>query len=198
MSTVDARGLSCPKPIILTKQALDKITDGVVTTLVDNEVAAKNVQKLAKKLNCTVVTETTNGEYTLTITKGEQPSVSVQQILPTLQNSGGTVVFCMSDTFGQGDSALGNALLNSFFYSLTEQAIPPQTVIFMNKGIYLALADSPVLASLQDLVASGTEVMTCGACLDFYHKKEELAVGDITNMYAATEILCEAGRVIRI
>lgn len=198
MITVDAKGLSCPQPIILTKQALDKMESGIVTTLVDNEVAAKNVQKLANKLNCAVETAEADGIYTLTITKGESTASAPAAAAPAPAAAGGTVVFCMNDTFGEGDRALGDALLSSFFYSLTQQDIPPQTVIFMNKGVYLSIKDSPVLESLQHLAESGTDVLSCGACLDFYHKKEELAVGEITNMYAASEILCEAARVIRI
>ena len=45
---VDARGQACPKPVIMTKKELDKITEGVITTIVDNEVAKDNVSKLAK------------------------------------------------------------------------------------------------------------------------------------------------------
>lgn len=45
---IDARGEACPKPVIMTKKALDKIDEGVVVTIVDNEVAKENVSKLAR------------------------------------------------------------------------------------------------------------------------------------------------------
>lgn len=45
---VDARGQACPKPVIMTKKELDNINEGVITTIVDNEVAKENVSKLAK------------------------------------------------------------------------------------------------------------------------------------------------------
>ncbi len=45
---VDARGQACPKPVIMTKKELDNINEGVITTIVDNEVAKENVLKLAK------------------------------------------------------------------------------------------------------------------------------------------------------
>ncbi|MGC8938117.1 MAG: sulfurtransferase TusA family protein, partial [Thermodesulfovibrio sp.] len=34
---IDARGLGCPKPIILAEEALSKIEEGIVTVIVDNE-----------------------------------------------------------------------------------------------------------------------------------------------------------------
>ncbi len=48
---VDARGLACPKPVIHTKKELEKLSDGVVVTTVDNKMAKENLLKLAKSLN---------------------------------------------------------------------------------------------------------------------------------------------------
>ena len=39
--TVDARGLSCPQPVIETKRVLDKHSSGVVEILVDNRHLAR-------------------------------------------------------------------------------------------------------------------------------------------------------------
>ncbi len=197
MNTVDARGLPCPQPVIKTKQALDKINGATLITIVDNEVAKKNIIKLVKKLGCTVEVTVVNQDYHLTIKKG----VSEQtQDLPIINSNteSGTVILCMSDLFGVGDEALGQVLIKGFFYSLTELANPPQSIIFMNKGIFLALKGSPVLDSLHELAARGTEILSCGTCLDFYQNKDLLAVGEITNMYSATEILNGAGRILRI
>ena len=40
---VDARGLSCPKPVIATKKILDQLRHGSVTTIVDNEIGRAHV-----------------------------------------------------------------------------------------------------------------------------------------------------------
>jgi len=34
---IDARGMDCPKPVIMAEEALTKISEGVVDVLVDNE-----------------------------------------------------------------------------------------------------------------------------------------------------------------
>jgi TusA-related sulfurtransferase len=43
---IDARGLSCPQPVVLTKKGLEE--SGHITTIVDNSAAVENVTKLAK------------------------------------------------------------------------------------------------------------------------------------------------------
>ena len=44
---------------------------------------------------------------------------------------------------------------------------------------------------LKDLEAQGTRIFSCGTCLDFYQLKDQLKIGEITNMYSATELLLE-------
>ena len=56
---------------------------------------------------------------------------------------------------------------------------------------------SDSLEDLKALEAQGVEILTCGTCLDYYHLKEKLAVGSVTNMYAIVEAMAEAGRIIR-
>lgn len=41
--TVDARGYSCPQPVVMTKRALDKISSGKVEILVDTVTSRENV-----------------------------------------------------------------------------------------------------------------------------------------------------------
>jgi len=70
--TVDARGQSCPVPVIKTKQALEKTFDGVVIVLLDEEVAKENVTRLAGSLGFTVEVRQNAGEFTLTLRKGQE------------------------------------------------------------------------------------------------------------------------------
>ena len=44
--TIDARGLACPLPVVNAKKASDEMTDdGILTVLVDNEIAVQNLTK---------------------------------------------------------------------------------------------------------------------------------------------------------
>ena len=46
--TVDARGLSCPQPIVETKKVLDKISGGRVEVLVDTVTSRENVLRFGR------------------------------------------------------------------------------------------------------------------------------------------------------
>ena len=67
---VDARGLSCPVPVIKTKKALETIPTGEIVVLVDEEVAKENVSRLARSLGCNVEVTENGDEFKLKITKG--------------------------------------------------------------------------------------------------------------------------------
>jgi tRNA 2-thiouridine synthesizing protein A len=51
---IDARGLSCPQPAMLTRQVIQKIDKGTVEVLVDSVTARENVSRLAKSAGWTV------------------------------------------------------------------------------------------------------------------------------------------------
>lgn len=64
--TVDARGLSCPQPVLLTMEALKKGAEEY-DILVDNACALNNVTRNVKKAGKTVSTVENNGEYTINV-----------------------------------------------------------------------------------------------------------------------------------
>jgi len=57
IKTVDARGLSCPQPAMLTRQAIQKMDKGTVEVLVDSGTARENVSRLAKNVGWAVTIE---------------------------------------------------------------------------------------------------------------------------------------------
>ncbi len=65
---IDARGLSCPLPVIKTKKALAEAENRQVEVLLDEEVALENVRRLARDKGYTVQVAEENGEYRLTLT----------------------------------------------------------------------------------------------------------------------------------
>jgi len=66
---VDARGLSCPVPVIKTKNVLDGLAAGEITVLVDEEVAKENVSRLARSCGREVTVTEDAGEFKLIIEK---------------------------------------------------------------------------------------------------------------------------------
>jgi len=57
---------------------------------------------------------------------------------------------------------------------------------------------SPLLEDLCALDERGTEILACGTCLGYYELKDQLAVGEISNMYTIAETMLGAGKVVKL
>ena len=65
---LDARGLSCPEPVIMIRKAMMS-KDAQYTMVVDNPTAKENVTRYAEHQGYKVAVSEKDDEYTLTITK---------------------------------------------------------------------------------------------------------------------------------
>ena len=65
---IDARGLSCPQPVILTQQALAQ-KPANCEIVVDNGAAKENVTRFAQHAGYSVRIDDNHGEYTLFLSK---------------------------------------------------------------------------------------------------------------------------------
>lgn len=71
MINVDARGLSCPEPLLMLKKAIKQDTEGKITLLLSSQNALKNCKKYAESHGYSVnVVGDKEDNYTLEITKG--------------------------------------------------------------------------------------------------------------------------------
>ncbi|MEW6624418.1 MAG: sulfurtransferase-like selenium metabolism protein YedF [Bacillota bacterium] len=172
---VDARGKSCPQPVICTKRALESLDAGVLTTIVDNDIARDNVIRLAKSLDYPVDVEQKEEGYYIKIKK----EIDMARSLDTVQ---GAVILVTSATMGRGSDELGRILTKSFFFTLTETLPLPRAVLFINGGVKLTCEGSHVLEEVISLEKKGVEILSCGTCLDFFRLKEKLCAGSVTNM----------------
>jgi tRNA 2-thiouridine synthesizing protein A len=66
--TVDARGFSCPQPVIMTRNAIQS-GRFPIEVLVETVTSRENVRRAAEKLGCTVQVEEMKDEFKLTLTK---------------------------------------------------------------------------------------------------------------------------------
>jgi tRNA 2-thiouridine synthesizing protein A len=67
---MDARGLSCPEPVMLTNQAIKKLSKGTIEVLVDSSSARENVSRMAKSSGWEVsVEEQPDGSYRILMKK---------------------------------------------------------------------------------------------------------------------------------
>ncbi|NLY09046.1 MAG: preprotein translocase subunit TatB [Tissierellia bacterium] len=65
---LDARGLSCPEPVIMIKEAMEsKASEYKI--MVDNKVALENITRFAGTMGYSVEYKEVDGDYSLTIRK---------------------------------------------------------------------------------------------------------------------------------
>ena len=68
MTILDARGLSCPEPVIMIQKAM-KTKEAAYAMMVDNHASKENVTRFAEKAGYSVTVTESNGEYTLEMRK---------------------------------------------------------------------------------------------------------------------------------
>ncbi len=66
---VDARGLSCPQPVLMTKKALENNKSGEIEVLVDNATAKENITRFVSNAGYQVSVSEENEDYRLTLSK---------------------------------------------------------------------------------------------------------------------------------
>ncbi len=189
---IDARNLSCPQPVVLTKKALEEVDE--VITIVDNEAAQDNVSRLGKSQGCEVTVERKEDGIYLTLRKAGAGPVKQQCAVAT-----GIVLFIASDVLGRGDNQqLGSLLMQSFLHTLGGLTSRPETIVFMNSGVMLVTDDSPVLGELRQLENQGIEILACGTCLSRLQLADKVAVGQVSNMYTIADTLLRAEKIISL
>ena len=198
MVTVNAMGDNCPIPVIKTKKAMQALTGPeTIEVLVDNEIAVQNVTKLAKEQGGEVSSEKLGEkEYKVTIKMQGAPAVDAE-VVCTPDQKGDLIVVVSSDRMGTGNDELGKVLIKGFIYAVTQLDTLPKKMLLYNGGATLTTEGSDSIEDLKSLEAQGVEILTCGTCLDYYHLKDKLVVGGVTNMYSIVESMAEAGKIIR-
>jgi selenium metabolism protein YedF len=189
---IDARGLSCPQPVVLTKKALEKADDLIV--IVDNATAKQNVSRLAESHGLGITVEEKGDGIYLRLTRPADESLGGK--VPLLFEP--TVLLVSSSTLGRGDDELGNVLMRSFIHTLGESDIKPHKIIFMNSSVKLVAQGSEVIDDLRALEKESVEILACGTCLGHFGLKDAVKAGRISNMYEITMALMKATKVISI
>jgi len=69
-TTVDARGLSCPQPVLMTMDEIRKVEKGEIVVLVDTDTSKENVSRAASSKGWQVKEIQEEGEgYKITFSK---------------------------------------------------------------------------------------------------------------------------------
>ncbi|MBK5241141.1 sulfurtransferase-like selenium metabolism protein YedF [Clostridium sp.] len=190
---IDCKGLKCPMPVVKTKKYFDSIESGDSTIIVDNLVAKNNIVKLAEGSGYKSIVEVKDKMYFIKISKEKCEVLNTE----TKEKKKFTLVLS-SDKLGHGDDKLGDILMKSYIFALSEADLIPDDLLLINGGVKLIINSSPVLDSLKQLIQRGTNILVCGVCLDFYNLKDELSLGEISNMYTIVQLMNNADKTIKL
>ena len=194
---VDAKGLACPQPVIMTKNALSEIEEGVITVLVDSVASRENVKRFAESQGCTVEIKEKDGVFEIEIVKGY--TCVIPQKEEEKQTTSNKVVFVSSDSIGP-DYELGKELMKGFlktFLDLDKRDLPKK-MIFVNKGVHITCFWEETIEHLKKLEEKGVEIYSCGACLNYFKITDELKVGKIGNAFDSVQSLMQGESVINL
>jgi selenium metabolism protein YedF len=203
MKIVDTKGQLCPAPLIAAKKALKETSAGdSFIVLTDNQTSFENLNRFLKDNKVDFQVSESGGVWTLTVTKisGDPVKTKVEEYCaPAVSHfeKGNYIVAITSDKMGDGDDELGLLLISNFIKALKDLDKLPQHMVFYNKGVTLAIKDSPVIEHIKDLEKMGVEIHLCATCVNYYKLEKKIVVGTLSNMYSIAEFMASAGNVIR-
>ncbi len=188
---IDAQGLSCPQPVVLTKRALDEIAAGQITVLVDSETARDNVSRMASTSGCSVnILEKGGSTFELLITK-ESACAAVKAPVS------GSIVYLFDADYIGSNMELGKVLMNGFLSAMVNLQNKDCAIVLISNAVRLATEGSYVLEVLQGLEKLGFKILICGTCLNFYKIRENVRAGVISNALEILECMTGASKIIK-
>lgn len=193
---IDARGLSCPAPVLRLKAAIEENHPAELCIMVDNEASVQNVSRFFESQGY-AVSITPEGEtfYVTGRVSGTAPAASQ---IPRVEIARKVMVLLSADRMGHGDDELGQKLMNNFVKTLKEMGRDLWRLVLINSGVKLTIHTAEVLPALQELNAAGVSILVCGTCLNHYRLLEEKAVGETTNMLDIITSMQVADSVISV
>ena len=130
---LDARGLTCPAPVLLVKDNIDKENPEELSVLVDNESSSENVSRFLGTRNYTVNVTPENGEFHLQAKRDENPEQPEQEVSSPLSHrddsSQKILVLVTSDRMGRGDDELGEKLMISYLKTIQHRLLPEKKLL---------------------------------------------------------------------
>ena len=199
MKQIDARKLSCPAPVLATKEAVESEHPETIQVLVDNDAARQNVSRFLETQAYQIVVQADGPDFRVTGTSDGKPGANINKV--TVSEDSETqkiMVMIATDRIGFGDDELGQKLMVSYLKTLKELGPDLWRLVFVNNGVKLTISDSAVLDDLQELAGNGVHILVCGTCLMHFNILEEKQVGETTNMLDIVTAMHLADKVINL
>lgn len=196
-TTLDLKGMECPKPVLETQKAFKNPEITEFEVIVDNTSARENLKRLAasKGYRCevseegSIITVTIKRDAALAGETDGQEYVAACDIDTEDSITAGRVLMIKSEFLGDGNDELGKVLMKGFLYTVTETKPYPEKVVLLNSAIKLSTINEETVVHLKKLEEAGTKIYSCGTCLNYYDLADQLKVGVTGNMYDVVDSL---------
>lgn len=202
--TLDARGLACPAPVLMAKNAVENENADTVEIIVDNDAARENVSRFLGTRNFTVSDSQESGDFKIfAVRKDYTPQTAqVSEEKSSLNADPGQkrkiMVLVPTDRMGFGDDELGKKLMISFIKTIKEMGDELWRLVFVNNGVKLAVKGSPVIEDLIDYEKNGLSILVCGTCLSHFNLLDAKEAGETTNMLDIVTAMQLADKVVGV
>ena len=201
--TLDARGLACPAPVLMTKDAVEKDKLDTLEVIIDNEAAKENVSRFLETQQFSVTTAEDGNDYKICAQRQgymmgiiSEPDHSPQPKASDQKQK--IMVLIATDRLGIGDDELGKKLIISFIKTIKEMGDELWRLVLVNNGVKLTIDDSPVLEDLAAYENDGLTILVCGTCLTHFGLLGAKEVGETTNMLDIVTAMQLADKLINI
>lgn len=189
---IDCRDLACPRPVIETKKALEELSkDENLQILLNSQASKENVMRFLKSLNIEFETKDIEDESIISI----KNKMSLQE--NQYNNDEFNVLFLKSDKVGEGE--LGQNLMVGFLKTLKDLDNFPKKILCVNNSVLINTDSSHIaFEAMKELEHMGIEIYSCGACLEYFGKTQELKIGKIGNAYEILNELFGKAKIISL
>lgn len=213
---LDVRTLECPKPILETQKALKEEGLTELEVIVGNKTSRENLKRFSESggYKYELIDEGEDVYRFVLKIASSKPEVAKDKV-PESQEEGsldlvegaemplpktvqGKTYLILSDELGKGESELGKVLMKGFLYTIGQAEPFPEKILLLNAAVRLSTQNEEAVEHLKFLEQKGTQVYSCGTCLNFYGLADNLKVGLIGNMYDVVDSLNKTGNVTTI
>ncbi|MEW5908313.1 MAG: sulfurtransferase-like selenium metabolism protein YedF [Thermodesulfobacteriota bacterium] len=198
MKEIDARGLSCPAPVLETRASLEQDHFDEVKVLVDNPASQENVRRFLDSQGFQTNLDKSDNHFIVFGKRDPEQSPGPVPAVTCGEAHKKTLIMCSTDRIGHGDDDLGLKLMINFIRTLKEMGSELWRLILVNNGVKLSVEGSEVLEDLQKLEKSGLQILVCGTCLNHFNLLEKKQTGVTTNMLDIVTAMQLSDKVITI
>ncbi|MEW6672826.1 MAG: sulfurtransferase-like selenium metabolism protein YedF [Thermodesulfobacteriota bacterium] len=198
MKEIDARGLSCPAPVLQSKAALESGNINRIKVIVDNDAAGQNVSRFLENQGFKTSVSRTGPDF---VVSGSCDNMALPTSDKAVEIESGLkkiMVMAATDRMGVGDDDLGRKLMVNFIRTLKEMGPELWRLVLVNNGVKLTVDGSEALADLKNYEKGGLKIMVCGTCLNHFNLLDRKQVGETTNMLDIVTAMQLADQVITI